>query len=508
MNILFVYPNKDASGYKPLGLSVLMALAKGAGHNIRLFDTTYYNLWELEETPEYATSHEIGVQILNYMPTDLSPYNCGKTTVDVRAEFEKVLSEFKPDCLAISLLSSEEKVARRLSEICKEVLPDCFVMAGGKHCIVDGDNVMRWPSVDAVCISEADSTFLPALEAVAAGKDLSAIPGFISRMPDGKIVKNRSVDYFRSLDSLPQLDWSMFDSRQFIKPFLGKVMKGGDHMLMRGCYESCSYCIQATIHEMHDGDKSLRRYTPERIVMELAELKKKWDLTLYRFHDETFLSWPLKEFREVATLYAKHVGLPFSIEVSPQSVTEEKAYLLKEMGCVSVSVGVETANEEYRKKYLFRKQSNKTVVTAFERLRKNGLRTVAFLLAGFPNETREMIFETISLMREAKVNSPTLAFVYPFKGTAIRDIAIKLGMFDPSVEEKLGFAFYQKDRPAINNPCISLEEYQGISRTFLLYCKLPESFFPKIRLAESFTPEGEAALVELANYYRENNLYA
>ena len=40
MRILFIRPNKDAFGYKPIGLSLLSAIAKELGWETKLFDTT------------------------------------------------------------------------------------------------------------------------------------------------------------------------------------------------------------------------------------------------------------------------------------------------------------------------------------------------------------------------------------------------------------------------------------------------------------------------------------
>lgn len=503
MKILFVYPNKDSSGCKPVGLTILMSLTFQAGHDVMLFDTTFYDTTDFEgaEIP-HKMKDEVGESALIFMPVDLSSYNLDKKKVNIEMEFKSVLDGFQPDCLAVTVLSSEAKIAKKLAAICKSYLPSCFIAIGGKHCIVDKEEVIKW-KVDAICIGEAEETFINLLELLEHKKDYSNIKNFWFRMEDGSVKKNPLTPYFNKMNDLPYFNWDFYDPRQFIKPFLGKAYKAGDHMIMRGCYESCSYCLQSTIHNMYN-DKSLRRYSPERIVRELVELKKKWNLSLYRFYDETFLSWPLKEFRLLSDLYAKEVGLPFLVEASPQSITEERSLYLKNMNCASVSIGVETGNEEFRKKYLFRKVKNKTIVEAFRRVHQYGIRSVAFLLMGFPNETREMIFETIQLMRVANVNSPNIGFVYPFKGTPLRQTAIDLGQFDPAVEEKMGYAYWQLDKPVIKNPYISSEEYRGLYRTFLLYCKLPEKYFGKIKMAESFSKEGNAIYKELCEYYKEN----
>tara|TARA_B100000315_G_C14333020_1_gene476128 strand:- start:328 stop:711 length:384 start_codon:yes stop_codon:yes gene_type:complete len=107
-----------------------------------------------------------------------------------------------------------------------------------------------------------------------------------------------------------------------------------------------------------------------------------------------------------------------------------------------------------------------------------------FVLIGFPFERREYIEDTIKLCRNANVASPNIGFFYPFKGSKLRGVAEKNGWFDPGIEVN-GTAQYGRNRPLVSNPNITPEEYLGIFRTFLFYCKLPEEMFDEIRKAET-----------------------
>ena len=93
---------------------------------------------------------------------------------------------------------------------------------------------------------------------------------------------------------------------------------------------------------------------------------------------------PEKYFAKFAEEYKKRIGLPFVIDSVPQSVTLSKVKLLKEMNCKSISIGVETGNEEYRMKYLQKNDSNKQITNAINNINGCGIRTVSFILLGFP----------------------------------------------------------------------------------------------------------------------------
>jgi len=107
-----------------------------------------------------------------------------------------------------------------------------------------------------------------------------------------------------------------------------------------------------------------------------------------------------------------------------------------------------------------------------------------FNLIGFPFEKREYIVDTIRLNRECNVHSPSIGFFYPFKGCELRKIAVENGFFDPKIEIN-GAAQWTRNRPFLKNPDISYDEYLGIFRTFILYCKLPEKMFDDIKKAET-----------------------
>ena len=92
-----------------------------------------------------------------------------------------------------------------------------------------------------------------------------------------------------------------------------------------------------------------REKTIGRIVEEISFFKERYRLHLIRFQDETFLSMKTEKLKELSKTYEKHVGLPFIIEATIPSLSEEKLFYLKNMGCVSLSLGLESGSLEMRK---------------------------------------------------------------------------------------------------------------------------------------------------------------
>ena len=125
---------------------------------------------------------------------------------------------------------------------------------------------------------------------------------------------------------------------------------------------------------------------------------------------------------------------------------------------------------------------------------------------GYPDETRELIFDTIELNRE--VSTATInAYLYnPYKGTELYDLCEKKGYLPGEDEERtvdisLSTESYAYFKAILNMPTISKEELMGLQKTFVLYAKLPKYEFPRIRIAENNNEEGREIFQDLSDQY-------
>ena len=63
MRILFVFPNINDAGYKLVGVSTLSALAKKAGHETALFDTSFIDTSSISKVKHFKSNNAIGEEI-------------------------------------------------------------------------------------------------------------------------------------------------------------------------------------------------------------------------------------------------------------------------------------------------------------------------------------------------------------------------------------------------------------------------------------------------------------
>jgi len=489
MKILFIWPNKDIFGFKPIGLSILSGIAKSLGWETRLFDTTEIDLG-------FIDNRESGQQAKFFKPVDLSAYDMTKKKVDLREAFLKVLQEFQPDALGFSARSDEGIIAGELSKIAKTAFPSLPIIWGGKSPTIDPEQVLTEFHADFACVAEGLGAFREWLIHFGDSLKWRNIPNIWWKDEEG-VHKNPIAPLISDLDGLPYADWDIFDKRHFIKLFDGKAYVGGDHMLNWGCPYHCTYCINHFFHDLYDNNYFMRRYSIPRIIKELKYLKEKHDLEFLRFHDEDFLMRPLENLRELSEEYSKEIGLPFVIETNPKSVTREKVALLKQMNCVSASVAIESGDPQVRKNLLTRVDTEEDVTRAFPLFHEFGIRTSSFNLLAIPYESRDKYMRTVELNRSAKVQYPSIGFFFPFEGTELRRISIEGGFFDPNDHERT----YRHDRPALKFTDLSEQELIEMRNVFVLYVKLPKSLWPFIRRSEQLDQCGNTLRLELLDFY-------
>lgn len=474
MKVLLVWPNKDTFGYKPIGLALLSALLKQKGHEVRLFDTTFFDFGFTEHS-----AHLSRVRI--FKPVDFGGLKVEKRRVDLEFELLKALDGFDPDVLAISALSDEVQIGLELARTAKRYNPRMVVVVGNKAVTMNPSVALRSPDVDYVCIGEGVNFAKEFIHFLEHGGDPAGISNLAWRDSEGNIQTNPLRPYYQDLDALPHLDWSIFDDRHFLKPYDGTVLRGGDHMICWGCANRCSYCINDSYRRLYgrNAGRFIRSYSVDRIIYELKTLKEIHKLEFYKFNDEDFCIKPIEYFRKLADSYSRNVSLPFAIMANAKNIDEEKCELLRNMGCASVSLGIETGNNRLRHEILHRTETVDDIVRATKLLNQAGIRTSSFNMLAIPFENRDTVMETIEVNRRAEVRYPNVVFFFPLEGTHLREVAVSNGFFDPQSE-----TVFMQDEPALTLPGITRQSLMALQQRFALYVKLPRQFFPYIERSE------------------------
>lgn len=488
MKVLLVWTNRGEMGLKSIGVSMVSALLKRDGHEVRLFDTTFFKLG-LESADDCRKKMKI------FKDADMSSYNMVKEKTDLKEKLIKELDDFDPDVVGVSALFDEKDIAFDISKIVKDRNQEIVVLWGNKQATMSCDEVLSSPYVDYVCVGEGVKFITEFMNGIN-NNNVRDINNLAYKNEDGIIVKNKLSPYYQDLDSLPFLDWDIYDRRQFVRAYDGKVYISGDHMLSWGCPNICTYCINASYRNLYKEEciesvgKFIRGYSVDRAISELKYLKERFGLTFYKFQDEDFCLKSVSYLKELRDKYVEHINLPFACMTNAKNATYEKLSIMRDMNCVSISIGIENGNDHIRKDVLKRRESKEDIIRAVKDMNRLGIRTSAFNMFGLPFDTRDTIMETVKLNKDSEVRYPNCGFFFPLDKTELKEVSVSNGLCEESTN------ILDTNVPFLNLKGISKEELIKLRERFLLYVKMPESFYKYIERSEHDDNIG----VELLNY--------
>ena len=347
-----------------------------------------------------------------------------------------------------------------------------------------------------ICVGEGEHAIIELATKVMNGEDYSTIKNLWVKKGK-KIVKNPMRPPI-DLDDVPFGDFDSFEKERFYRPMQGKVVKMLPIETDRGCPYTCRFCEAPSLVGLYKeatGQHYFRRKSWDKVEEELRLYKQKYDAEYIYFNAETFLAMREGEFDQFVEMY-DDIHIPFWMQTRVETLSERRVQGLEKVGCNRISVGLEHGNEEFRKKIVGKGFSNQRIIDVFELLDRYTIPVTINNMIGFPDETRELIFDTIELNR--RLGTDTInAFVFtPYRGTAMYADAVSKGYLDSGAQTNsiiIG--------SILNMPTISQDEILGLVRTFSLYVKFPKEEWPQIALAEKFTPEADAVFAELSKTY-------
>ena len=488
--ILLIYPNTMMATLVPIHLSQLSACLKEKGFEVGLFDTTFY------KTEEQSIEQK-RVDLLQLKPFNLSDSGIILNENDAGDDLRKKVSEFKPDLIGITLVEDTWGLARYLLSKIKDF--NIPIVAGGVFASLNPDEVISQEAINMMCLGEGEEALAELCQKMSKGEDYSGIKNLWIKK-DGAIIKN-SLRPLTNLDELPYIDYDIFGQQRLARPMFGKVYTMIHVEMDRGCPYQCTYCAAPQLSNLfreRDCGTYYRRKKIPRLMAEMKHLVKKYQPDYINFNSETFLAKPVEELKEMAEGY-KEIAVPFWCQTRPETITEEKISLLKEMGCNSMNFGIEHGNEEFRKKVLKRYGSNQQIVEGIKLVEKYQIPYTVNNIIGLPDETRELVFDTVELNRQLNPRTINCHFFTPYKGTDLYKYCLEKGYLSRDAEIIQGLT----DAVPLKMSSISYGELKGLQRTFPLYVRFPKSEWPEIKIAEKFDEEGNKMFEKYKKIYQE-----
>ena len=397
--MLLVYPDytdrdlrgKKSGGNYSEGLASISAVLKQGGHSVSLLHLLY-----LHDENDFKT------KLLEKGPVDIIGFSVRTTAL--------------PD-------------VKLYLKWAREAMPDAFILCGGYHCTLAPQEVIDIPEVQCVCIGDGEYAELELCDAMTAGEDYTSIESLWFKMPDGEIKKNPVRPLFADLDRLPIPDFDLFDYKNLESVKVNTAIV----MMSRGCYYNCAYCGNSQFRNVYPNKKIYARFrSPENGILYLKTLLSKYpNIEFINFRDAIFNMMP-EWFDKFIELYKQEIHLPFTGNIRFDILTEDTVRRMKEAGCYTIDMGLESGDQEMRFKYLKRYMTDEMIINCSKWFHKYNIPQLTYNIIGLPHEDIHKALKTIKLNARIKSDRTIPNIFYPYPGTQLYETAKEAG-FLPDV---------------------------------------------------------------------------
>jgi anaerobic magnesium-protoporphyrin IX monomethyl ester cyclase len=393
---------------QPLGLEYIQAVLDREGYQTYLLDCLGNNKKRTIPIPKLFN------YLKQYYPTnDLSPFKLFTHYRHFGMSFEQIgqhVKDFQPDLIGISLnFTPYVEMAVETARLCKSIFPLVPIVAGGHHATAVPADLIKTEYFDYVILGEGEERILQLIDALAKNdvELLKSIDGIAYR-DRGQIVINPIQSHIQNLDQLPILE---------IKNDIGMLITS------RGCPKNCNFCSISKVM-----GKKVRIRSIESVMKEI-EIGIKNGVRQFDFEDDhlTINKGRAKNlFSEIASRFSSF-NLTFSAMngMLADTLDEELVKIMKSAGFEWLNIPLVSGSSAIQQQ-IERNQSYQHFSKVVSWAQKYGLKIIAYLIIGLPEDNLDQAIDDIIFLADLPVLIGPSIF-YPPPGSATFENCIQIG---------------------------------------------------------------------------------
>jgi len=301
----------------------------------------------------------------------------------------KSLKEYDPDIICLTACTGPHPMSFKIAKFIKDNM-QTTILLGGPHPTIFPEECIKEDCIDIICRGEGEDAFLELVQNF--DKDYTKIQNLWIKK-DGQTHRNEIRPLRQDLDALPFPDKSEYFKFEIIKNLPLKRFITG-----YGCPYSCSFCHNPIFIKLYKG-KFMRKKSVDKVIDEIWSIRSRCPPFRIHFHDDHF-NFNKKWLKEFCKKFRENFHLPWSCTVRVDILDEETVKMMAEAGCVGITTGLETHNEELRNKILNKFLSNEDFEKAGELCQLYGIRHTTSIMVNLPGEDVEDLIKTIRLCKK------------------------------------------------------------------------------------------------------------
>lgn len=368
----------------PLGILTLAAVLERSGLSVEIVDL---NLWYCEYLRSKERDRGLSFDV----------YAAGR------------LAGRNAQLFGLGTICSSYPLTLKISRNLKMLRQDALILLGGPQAsAVAVSTLQSFSAVDFILRGEADDSLPDLVRCLGEGRNLESVPGLAFRNHKG-IHRNAESLLISDLDRLPLPAFHLYPGMKNSRII---PLEHG-----RGCPFSCHFCSTNDFFR-----RRFRLKSPARVIEEMNLMADRYGGDYFDLVHDMFTVDRRRVVEFCEAMLNSGKSYRWGCSARTDCVDNELLELMARAGCVSIFFGVESGSGRVQKamdKGLDLDEALRNVCAAS----RNGMATIASLIVGFPDETRNDLEETLSFiattMRDPKIN-PQLHLLAPLAGTPLQ----------------------------------------------------------------------------------------
>jgi len=390
MRVLLINPRYDETNYRykvnklcpPLGMGYIASMLLRDGHEVEILDM------EAERTEWHS------------LPALLKKGPC--------------------DLVGIHGTTPIMHYIARCATLVRETWPGIPIIVGGPHASLLPESVFNeMPEVDYILRGEAEYTMAEFVRRLANGgsnSDFADIPGIGFRNGNEFFISDE-IPLIDNLDALPFPAYDLLPLDSYF--YKSRLVETGTEeciftvMSSRGCPNGCIFCDESALY-----GRKFRARSPENVVDEMEVLVKNYGISHIVFYDASFMVDRIRIQRICRLILDRGLKTSWRARVRADSITEPIVKIMKEAGCTTLAIGVESGSQRILD-IMGKRTTIGEIEEAFRIVKDAGLWTVGYFMFGTPGETKEESFETVEFAKRLDPDWALFTHATPLPATEL-----------------------------------------------------------------------------------------
>lgn len=389
------------------------------------------------------------------------------------AEIERIIGEYQPDVVGITVLTFTLLDALRTAKIAKK--HGAITVMGGPHPHIYPAETCALDGVDYILRGEGEKNFPALLDALRKGERFVKVDG-VGYRDNGK-GGDCGVGVFIESDEWGVPARELTDIKRY-SSVLARTSPVTTIISSRGCPYRCIFCDRP-----HLGRK-FRAASPTQVVDEIG-LCVEMGIREFIFYDDNFTTDKERAISICDEIISRGYKIFFDIRARVSDLDRNLLSALKRAGCDRVHLGVESGDSEILKK-LRKGITPSDAERGFKLVREFGIMTLAYFMFGAPGETYSTAQNTLRLAEKLKPDYVHFSLLIPFPATELYLEGLKRGIWDVDVWADFAKAPRQDFQPPVWEEHLTREEIKTITmNAYRRFYRSPAYLFRRLKNVKS-----------------------